>query len=84
MKNMTNANYEKDYKAVLVRKETKEQLRDLRTSLPDRDLFQERRLATAALEMLMDQAKECEQTRERLLARVREVVMRDLTSQASV
>jgi hypothetical protein len=84
MTNKDTSNFEKDYKAVLVRKETKEQLRDLRTTLPDRDLYQERRLATAGLEMIMDQAKDCPDTRDRLLTRVRDIVRRDLDSQAAL
>ena len=77
-KHLTPSTYEKGYKPVLVREETKQQLRDLRAALPDRDLFQERRLATAALELVIDEAVDSEFARERLLQKARDVVKRDL------
>ena len=70
--------YEHGYKAVLVREETKDGLRKLRSSLSERDLFQERRLATAALEMVIEDANSNETAKSRLLAKAREVVVRDL------
>ena len=80
MTTQTSGTYEHGYKAVLVREETKDQLREMRAGLPDRDLFQERRLATAAIELAMEDAKTDEQARNRLLGRAREVVVRDLNS----
>lgn len=82
MTTQTSGNFEHGYKAVLVREETKDQLRDLRSSLPDRDLFQERRLVTAAIELAIEDANSDEQARNRLLGRAREVVVRDLHSRA--
>ena len=78
MATQTSGNFEHGYKAVLVREETKVQLRDMRTSLPDRDLFQERRLATAAIELAIEDANADQKARDRLLGRAREVVVRDL------
>ena len=78
MTTQTSGNHEHGYKAVLVRKETKDQLREMRSHLPDRDLFQERRLATAAIELAIEDAQNDEQARMRLLGRAREVVVRDL------
>ncbi len=78
MTTQTSGNFEHGYKAVLVREETKTQLRDMRTSLPDRDLFQERRLATAAIELAIEDANTDQKARDRLLGRAREVVVRDL------
>lgn len=74
----TSGTYEQGYKAVLVREETKNSLRKLRSSLSERDLFQERRIATAALELAIEDANCNEQARDRLLDRVRQVVRRDL------
>ena len=74
----TSVNYEQGYRAVLVREDTKKSLRDFRSGLPERDLFQERRIATAALEMAIEDASSSEQARERLFARVKDVVRRDL------
>lgn len=79
----TGANFEPGYKAVLVCEETKDRLRELRGSLPDRDLCQERRLATAALEMVLDQASTCEETRNKLVARTHEIVMREISKRSS-
>lgn len=47
---MVNKNMEPGYKALLVREETKARLQAFRKSIKDRDFFQERQLATAALE----------------------------------
>ena len=76
----TSGNYEQGYRAVLVREDTKKSLRDFRSGLPERDLFQERRLATAALELAIEDANNNEQARNRLLSRAREVVVRDLNN----
>ena len=47
---MSERDWEPGYKAVLIREETKQRLQQLRKALPDRDLNQERRLATAAVD----------------------------------
>ena len=78
MTTQTSGNYEQGYRAVLVREDTKKNLREFRSGLPERDLFQERRLATAALELAIEDAKNNEQARNRLLNRVRDVVRREL------
>ena len=66
--------YEPGYKAVLVREETKLELQAFRRALDDRDLNQERRLVTAAIEVVMARPE----LREALLKQVRDVVRRDL------
>ncbi|KAB2911098.1 MAG: hypothetical protein F9K30_22045 [Dechloromonas sp.] len=78
MTTQTSGNYEQGYRAVLVREDTKKSLRVFRSGLPERDLFQERRIATAALEMAIEDASKDDQARERLFARVKDVVRRDL------
>lgn len=78
--NQTSGTFEHGYKAVLVREETKDDLRKLRAGLPDRDLFQERRLATAALELAIEDANGDAQAKDRLLTRARQIVVRDLDS----
>lgn len=84
--NMTNAdryvaeqrpNHEVGYKALLVREEKKQKLRALRSSLSDRDLNQERRLATAALEMMLDDANGNPAVLQRWECAVREVARLD-------
>lgn len=75
--------HEPGYKAVLVREETKQALRVLRASLQDRDLFQERRLATAGLELALELAAESQDGLQRLLEKTRDVVVRDLSMPAA-
>ena len=65
---------EPGYKAVLVREETKRMLQDFRKTIAKRDLFQERRLATAALEFCLTDPD----AREQMLKRARSVVLLDL------
>lgn len=65
------------YKAVLVREETKHRLKVFRESLVDKDLYQERRIVTAALEYFLSEAD----AREAVLARVKDVVLLDLGAQ---
>ena len=72
-----SSNHEEGYKAVLIREEAKERLRDLRLSLSDRDLNLERRLATAAIEMVIDDAMADPGVKARLEKAVRGVVARD-------
>ena len=74
----TRGNYEYGYQAVLVREEAKKRLREFRAKLPERDLFQERRIATAALEMAIEDASNDPKARERLFAKVKNVVRQDL------
>ena len=78
-----NSRHEPGYKAVLVREETKEQLRELRVSLPDRDLCQERRLATAAIEWALEQAQSSAAVRDQLIERTRSIVVRDLSNHSN-
>ena len=77
---MTKQTHEPGYRAVLVREETKEQLKPLRKEMPERDLCQERRLATAALEIVLESASKSQSTRDQLLVKVREVVSRDIAA----
>ena len=53
MSNLAPKTHEIGYRAVLLREETKEKLREFRCGLPDRDLNQERRLVTAAIELVL-------------------------------
>ena len=77
---MTKQTHEPGYRAVLVREETKEQLKALRKEMPERDLCQERRLATAALEIVLESGSKSQSTRDQLLVNVREVVSRDIAA----
>ena len=70
-------NHEEGYRPVLVREETKERLRNLRMSMSDRDVNLERRLATAAIEMVIDDAASDPSILSRLEKIVRGVVARD-------
>jgi hypothetical protein len=65
---------EPGYKAVLIREETKLRLQQFRKSLRDRDLMQERRLATAALEYCL---RDSSVMRE-VIQLAHEVVLRDI------
>lgn len=72
-------NTEKDttvpgYKAVLIREETKRKLQALRAGLPDKDIYQERRIVTAALEYCLTE----DSARQAMLNRVKDVVLIDL------
>jgi len=78
MTTQNSGNYEHGYRAVLVREDTKKSLREFRASLAERDLFQERRIATAALEMVIEDASRDDQARKRLFAKVKDVVRRDI------
>ena len=71
------SNHEEGYKPVLVREETKERLRSLRMSMTDRDVNLERRLATAAIEMVIDDAESDPKILDRLEKAVRGVLARD-------
>jgi len=53
MSNFVPKTHEIGYRAVLLREETKERLREFRCGLPERDLNQERRLVTAAIELVI-------------------------------
>ncbi len=78
MTTQNNGNYEHGYRAVLVREDAKKSLREFRAGLAERDLFQERRIATAALEMVIEDASRDDQARKRLFAKVKDVVRRDI------
>ncbi len=71
---MTKTTTEPGYKAVLVREETKLKLQELGRALPNRNLFLERRLATAAIEYCLNDGA----ARQAMLELVRHIVMRDL------
>lgn len=71
---MTKNTTEPGYKAVLVREETKLKLQALWRALPNRNLFLERRLATAAIEYCLNDGT----ARQAMLDLVRHIVMRDL------
>lgn len=64
---------EQGYRAVLLWEETKQALQKMRRALPDRELYQERRLVTAALEIVMQDPT----LREAWLARVMEINHRE-------
>ena len=70
---------EPGYKAVLIREETKLRLQQFRRSLPDRDLNQERRLATAAIEYCLSDPT----ARVAFLALVKDIVLLDLETTRS-
>lgn len=71
-------NHEEGYKALLVREETKKRLAELRSSLQDRDTYLERRLVTAAIEMVMQDAKADPLYLDRWQREVRQVVRKDM------
>lgn len=75
---MSSGERERDYKPVLVRIETKQRLRTFRRALAERDLNQERRLVTAAVETMLEHPE----LRAEWLARVHDVVRADLLSMA--
>lgn len=70
---------EPGYRAVLVREETKKALQQFRAALPGRDLAQERRLATAAVQLVLQRPD----LHAQWLEQVREVVRIDLRTAAS-
>mgnify|MGYP001202638166 CR=1 FL=1 len=74
------SNYEDGYAPVLVRKETKEKLKAFRKTLDDRDLNQERRLVTAALEYCLSN----EAVLKEVLRNVPNVVIADLETRYEV
>lgn len=71
---MTKNIQEPGYRAVLVREEAKRLLQEFRKSIPERDLYQERRLVTAALEFCLTD----ENARQQMLDRARRIVLLDL------
>lgn len=75
----TASEQERNYRAVLIRNETKQRLRDFRASLPDRDINQERRLATAAIELMLEEANGSTEVRALWRKRVNEVLLRELS-----
>lgn len=66
--------HEPGYRAVLVREETKAQLQELRHTMPDRDINQERRLVSAAIEIMIER----KDLHADWLQRVGDVVRRDI------
>lgn len=76
--NPRGSNQEPGYKAVLLQESTKNRLQAFRRGLSDRDLNQERRLATAAVEMMLDMAEKDSAVRDAWLAQVKIVVRKDL------
>lgn len=73
-------NHVDGYKAVLVREETKAELRDLRCGLSDRDINLERRLATAALNIVIKDANASPEAMRRLVSEARQVLLKDLNA----
>lgn len=71
---MNKSTQEPGYKAVLIREETKQKLQEFRKNMPDKDLYQERRLVTAALEFCLTDEK----ARHAMLEKARYVVLLDL------
>lgn len=71
---MSKSNLEPGYKAVLVREETKLKLQEFRKDIPEKDLYQERRLATAAIEYCLND----ETARRAMLETARRIVLLDL------
>lgn len=71
--------FEKGYRPVLVQERTKQALQDFRRRLPDRDLAQERRLVTAALEMVLENSA----LHAEWIKRVSGVVLRDIQMNAA-
>lgn len=78
--NKTKSNHEDGYAPVLVRKETKEKLKAFRRTLEDRDLNQERRLVTAALEYCLSN----DAVLKEVLKNVPNVVIADLETRYAV
>lgn len=77
--------HERDYKGVLIRKETKERLRALRAEMPaDRNFYLERRMVTAAVEMMLDILEADKQSIHKLHGVVGNIVSREIASYASM
>lgn len=62
------------YRAVLLREETKEALRNFRCNLSDRDMNIERRLVTAAIDLVLNSPE----LHKEWLSRVLEVIQKDI------
>lgn len=75
------SNYEPGYAPLLVREETKARLQALRKNLANQDLMQERRLATAAIELIVEESVKDDDILEQLLRRAAEIVIRDIKSE---
>lgn len=69
--------HEEGYRPVLVREETKDELKAYRKTIPNTDLSQERRIATAAIELVLAHPELHAEWRQRVL----EVVERDVVQQ---
>ncbi len=66
--------HEPGYKPVLIREETKQKLQAFRRTVENRDLAQERRLATAALEYCLERPD----VMKEVLRLVNQVVLKDI------
>jgi len=76
-KRPTNANEQvPGYRATLLQRSTKERLQAFRSNLADTELFQERRLATAAIDVLLASPE----LHGRWITAVANVVQRELES----
>lgn len=64
---------EKGYRAVLLWEQTKTALQDVRRELANREMFQERRLVTAAVELVLERPD----LRKEWLARVPDINFRE-------
>lgn len=74
----TCGNHVDGYKPVLVREEVKLELQTLRGELPDRDTALERRVATAAMSMVLSDARSNPEVLARLRRKIKEVARLDL------
>lgn len=72
--------YEPGYRSLIVREETKDLLARTRTGLKQGDIYRECRIASAAVELFLEQAANDPQTMDRLKGRVQDIVRRDLNT----
>ena len=73
---------EPGYRAVLCHETTKARLSDVRSQLQDKDLCQERRLVTAALDLVIDKAEADPDFKKKWIAKTHGVVATDMEIQA--
>lgn len=72
--------HERGYKGVLLRQETKDRLRELRSNMADRNFYLERRLVTVAVEMLVDLIEKEPAVVAKLHAPVSDIIRREIES----
>lgn len=73
--------HERGYKGVLLREETKERLRNVRANMAaDRNFYLERRLVTAAVDMLLDIIESDPAAINKLFDPVSNIVQREIAS----